>query len=195
MEQKLTAWRIVLCGVGCMLLFSGCATKKGSPVVKSFYDIQVDTITGETLTLEKYRGKVLLIVNTASKCGFTGQYAGLQELYETYNDKDLEVLGFPSNDFLWQEPGTDEEIQSFCTLNYGVTFPMFSKIAVKGKEQHPLYQYLTSKETNPEFGGKISWNFNKFLIGRDGTIMGRFGSRTKPGDPKLMGGIEAALKQ
>ncbi|MEA2067672.1 MAG: glutathione peroxidase [Verrucomicrobiota bacterium] len=153
------------------------------------YGIEVETITGDTIKLGEYKGKVLLVVNTASKCGFTGQYDGLQKLYETYRDKGFVVLGFPSNDFLWQEPGTNEEIQSFCKLNYGVTFPMFGKIPVKGKNQHPLYAYLTSKQTNPEFTGKISWNFNKFLISRNGKVTGRFGSRTPPGDEKL----EAAL--
>jgi glutathione peroxidase len=104
------------------------------------------------------------------------------------------VLGFPANDFLWQEPGTEAEIKSFCTLTYGVTFPMFSKITVKGKDIHPLYAYLTSKETNPQFGGSISWNFNKFLIGRDGAVVGRFGSRTKPDDKELVEALDKALQ-
>jgi glutathione peroxidase len=139
------------------------------------------------------KGKVLLIVNVASKCGFTGQYEGLQELYTTYSNRNFAVLGFPANDFLGQEPGTEAEIQSFCTLTYGVTFPMFAKILVKGKDMHPLYKFLTSKETNPEFGGAISWNFNKFLIGRDGATVGRFGSRTKPEDKELVEAVEKAL--
>jgi len=135
-----------------------------------------------------------LIVNTASKCGFTGQYEGLQALYDQYKEQGLVVLGFPSNDFLRQEPGTNEEIKSFCKINYGVTFPLFAKIAVKGKEQHPLYHYLTSAETNPEHSGKITWNFNKFLIDRDGLVMARFGSRTQPQDAKLIKQLEDALK-
>ena len=174
-------------------LVTGCiAHKKEVPVI-GLYDIEVETITGESVPLADYRGKVLLIVNTASKCGFTGQYAGLQKLYEMNQDKGLIVLGFPSNDFLRQEPGTNEEILSFCKMNYGVTFPMFGKISVKGKNQHPLYVYLTSKESNPEFPGRISWNFNKFLISRDGRVIGRFGSRTSPDDEKLIIALQAAL--
>lgn len=161
----------------------------------NFYDIEVTTIAGEPIKIEAYKGNVLLIVNTASKCGFTGQYDGLQKLYDTYRDKGLVVLGFPSNDFLHQEPGSNEEIQSFCKINYGVTFPMFEKISVKGNGQHPLYAYLTSKETDPGFAGKISWNFNKFLISRDGKIVGRFGSRTSPDDRKLIEAVEAELSK
>ncbi|MEE9369327.1 MAG: glutathione peroxidase [Pontiella sp.] len=154
----------------------------------------METIGGESIKLETYKNKVLLIVNTASRCGFTGQYDGLQKLYETYDEKGLVVLGFPSNDFMKQEPGTHEEIQSFCTLNYGVTFPLFGKVSVKGDDQHPLYAYLTSKKTNPEYGGKVSWNFNKFLIARDGKVVGRFGSRTKPNDKKLVAAIAAEIE-
>ncbi len=161
--------------------------------MSGIYGIEVETIAGEAIKLGEYRGKVLMIVNTASKCGFTGQYAGLQKLYETYQDKGLVVLGFPSNDFLRQEPGTNKEIESFCKLNYGVTFPLFGKFSVKGKEQHSLYVYLTSKEFNPAFSGKISWNFNKFLISRDGQVIGRFGSRTKPDDEKLVAALQSAL--
>ena len=147
-----------------LFLTTGCMAQSTKEVpVKKFYDIEAKTIAGEPVKMEQYKGQVLLIVNTASKCGFTGQYDGLQKLYETYQDKGFVILGFPSNDFMGQEPGTNEEIQSFCKLSYGVTFPMFEKIAVKGKDPHPLYAYLTSKQTNPEFSGKISWNFNKFL--------------------------------
>ena len=163
--------------------------------MKTLYDIEVETITGETVPMDSYRGKVLLIVNTASKCGFTGQYEGLQALYDKYRDRGLLVLGFPSNDFLRQEPGTNEEIQTFCQVNYGVTFPTFAKLSVKGKSQHQLYGYLTGPETNPEFSGKITWNFNKFLVSREGAVIGRFGSRTKPQDPKLITALEAALGQ
>ncbi|MDZ8119309.1 glutathione peroxidase [Pontiella agarivorans] len=172
---------------------AGCSTAEKENHVNSIYDIAAETISGETVKLEAYKGKALLIVNTASKCGFTGQYDGLQTLYETYRDQGFEILGFPSNDFLKQEPGSNEEIASFCKLNYGVTFPMFGKISVKGNDQHPLYTYLTSKETNPEHGGKISWNFNKFLISRSGEIVGRFGSRTKPQDTALIAAVEKEL--
>ena len=161
--------------------------------VNSLYDIHVTRIDGETVALEAYKGKVLLIVNTASKCGFTGQYDGLQKLYETYDKKGLVVLGFPSNDFMRQEPGSNEEIQSFCRLTYGVTFPMFGKIKVKGDEAHPLYGFLTSEETNPGFSGKISWNFNKFLVDRSGKVAARFGSRTAPDSQALISAIETAL--
>jgi len=182
----------------CLLLLipaAGCTSALKEGDMKRFYDIEVKTISGESLKMEHYRGRVLLIVNTASKCGFTGQYDGLQALYETYKDKGFVVLGFPSNDFLMQEPGTNEEIATFCRLNYGVTFPMFSKISVKGTDQHPLYSYLVSEETNPDFAGKISWNFNKFLISDDGEVIGRFGSRTPPDDPKLIEAIEQAVAQ
>lgn len=177
----------------CVCLFAGCASAQKEISMSSVYEIEVERITGERLKLSEYKGKVLLIVNTASKCGFSGQYEGLQKLYEKYKDKGLVVLGFPANDFMKQEPGSNEQIQSFCKLNYGVTFPMFAKISVKGKDQHPLYTYLTSKKTNPEFSGRITWNFNKFLISRDGSILARFGSRTKPFDKELVNALEQAL--
>ena len=176
-----------------VFLVTGCMAQQKETAVNSLYEIEVNGIAGEPVKMEQYKGKVLLIVNTASKCGFTGQYDGLQKLYETYQDKGFVILGFPSNDFMGQEPGTNDEIQSFCKLNYGVTFPLFEKIDVKGKGQHPLYAYLTSKKTNPEFSGKISWNFNKFLISSDGEIVNRFGSRAKPDDPNLIGAIEKEL--
>lgn len=172
------------------ILATACTSAPKEVSVENFYEIEAKTIGGETVKLEQYKGKTLLIVNTASKCGFTGQYDGLQELYETYKDRGFVILGFPSNDFLKQEPGTNEEIASFCKLNYGVTFPMFAKISVKGDGQHPLYQFLTSKKTNPDHAGKISWNFNKFLVSKDGQVAGRFGSRTKPSDKKLVEAIE-----
>jgi len=177
--------------IGCVFL-AGCKPQK-EVSVDTLYNIEVETMTGDTVRLDAYAGKVMLIVNTASKCGFTGQYEGLQALYDKYESQGLVVLGFPANDFLGQEPGTNEEIQSFCTLNYGVTFPVFAKISVKGKNQHPLYQYLTSKQINHEFGGKISWNFNKFIIDREGNILGRFGSRIKPENPDLMAQLETAM--
>ena len=161
--------------------------------MNSIYDFEMVNIQGDTLQLSEYAGKVLLIVNTASKCGFTYQYEGLEKLFKTYKDQGLVILGFPANNFLKQEPGSDEEIATFCRLNYGVTFPMFSKISVRGKNMHPLYQYLTSKETNPEFSGKITWNFNKFLISKEGKIINRFGSKIKPENEKIIQAIEGAL--
>jgi len=159
------------------------------------YSFTMNDIDGKAVSLSQYQGKVVLVVNVASKCGFTKQYAGLQQLYEKYKDKGFVILGFPANNFLWQEPGTDSEIKSFCTIKYNVTFPMFSKISVKGKNIHPLYQYLTNPEENGEFGKPIKWNFNKFLIGKDGKTITRFPSKTVPMDDSIMEAIEMALKE
>ena len=166
---------------------------QGEEPMKSIYDFAVKNIDGEEVSLSVYKGKVLLIVNVASKCGFTSQYAGLEKLYETYSADGLVVLGFPANNFLRQEPGSNAEINSFCRLTYGVTFPMFAKISVKGKEIDPLYAFLTSKKSNPEHAGNISWNFNKFLIGRNGAVLNRFGSRTPPENKQVVAAIEEAL--
>lgn len=144
------------------------------------YDFTVRTIEGFQKSLDDYRGKVILIVNTASKCGFTPQYKGLQELYRKNNDRGFVVLGFPSNDFMRQEPGTGQEIKHFCEVSFGVQFPMFEKVKVRGRNKHPLYEFLTSKETNPGFGGSIKWNFTKFLIDREGEIVNRFSPNTSP---------------
>ena len=163
--------------------------------MKSLYEFQMNDIDGKPVKLETYQGKVLLLVNVASKCGFTPQYEGLQALCNRFKDRGFEVLGFPANNFMGQEPGTNEEIKQFCSLKYHVTFPMFEKISVKGQDQHPLYAYLTSETTNPGFAGEISWNFNKFLISREGKVIGRFGSRTEPEDPQLVEAIEQALDQ
>lgn len=162
-------------------------------MAQSVYDFAVTDIDGHAVSLAQFRGRVLLIVNVASKCAFTRQYEALQRLYDTYRERGLAVLGFPANDFLWQEPGTNAEIKSFCTIRYGVTFPMFAKISVKGAAQHPLYRFLTDKRTNPHFGGRITWNFNKFLIGRDGAILARFAARTRPDSPKVLDAVENAL--
>lgn len=159
----------------------------------SIYAIPLTDIDGADTSLEPYRGQVLLIVNVASKCGFTGQYAGLQALQERYAGRGFTVLGFPANDFMGQEPGDEAEIKAFCSTEYGVTFPMFAKLRVKGKGQHPLYAYLTAGGGNEDLAGKIGWNFNKFLIGKDGSILARFGSRTKPEDEKLVAALESAL--
>jgi glutathione peroxidase len=159
----------------------------------SIYNFQAEDIDGRPVGLQEYRGKVLLIVNVASRCGFTYQYEGLEALYKEYGGRGLVVLGFPANDFLGQEPGSNEQIKEFCTLNYGVSFPMFAKIHVKGRDAHPLYRFLTDKRTNPRFAGGITWNFNKFLIGRDGTILDRFGSRDEPGSERVRRAVEQAL--
>ncbi|CAI9392240.1 glutathione peroxidase [Niallia sp. Sow4_A1] len=150
----------------------------------NIYDFEVKTMNGDLQSLSNYKEKVLLIVNTASKCGFTPQFKELQELYQTYKDKGFSVLGFPSNQFLNQDPGTNEEIMSFCEINYGVTFPMFAKIDVNGKTADPLYQYLT-KESPGTLGVKaIKWNFTKFLIDQDGKVIGRYAPNTKPSELK-----------
>ncbi len=167
---------------------------RGEAAITNLYDFTVRDIDGKEVNLSAFKGKVLLMVNVASKCGFTGQYAGLEQLYQAYTHRGFVVLGFPANNFLGQEPGSESDIKRFCTLTYGVTFPMFAKLSVKGRDIHPLYEFLTSKETNPTFGGAVSWNFNKFLIGRDGAIVGRFGSRTKPDDNELVAAVEQALK-
>jgi glutathione peroxidase len=167
---------------------------RAAPSAPAFYTFEVETIDGTRTNLALYQGKVVLVMNVASKCGFTKQYAGLQKLYETYRERGLVLLGFPSNDFLGQEPGTNEEIQQFCSLNYGVTFPIFGKIKVKGDEKHRLYAWLTDNTLHPGLGGEVSWNFNKFLVGRDGTLIARFGSRTTPDAPDLIAAIEKALQ-
>ncbi len=164
-----------------------------APALSPFYAFGVETIDGVRTNLTFCRGQVALVVNVASKCGFTKQYAGLQKLYETYRGRGLVILGFPANDFLGQEPGTNAEIKQFCSLTYAVTFPMFAKIRVKGPEKHALFAWLTDDALHPGFGGEVSWNFNKFLIGRDGTLVGRFGSRTTPDAPELIEAVEKAL--
>lgn len=156
-------------------------------------DFDAEDIHGERVALEEYRGSLLLIVNTASKCGFTYQFEGLQRLWDRYRSDGLVVLGFPSDNFANQEFETEEEILGFCTGEFGVDFPMFAKIDVNGRSAHPLYQYLTSREHNPEFAGRITWNFNKFLVDRNGRVIARFGSRIEPEDPEVVAAIEEAL--
>ncbi|MFF2157625.1 glutathione peroxidase [Paenibacillus chitinolyticus] len=156
------------------------------------YEFTAQRINGEEQSLEDYKGKVLLIVNTASKCGFTPQYQGLQELYDTYKDQGLVVLGFPSNQFMEQEPGTNEEIEQFCQVNYGVTFPMYSKIDVKGSDAHPLFQYLT-RHTAGILSKEVKWNFSKFLVNRSGDVVSRYAPTTAPS--KISGDIEKLLAE
>ncbi|MDI6674371.1 glutathione peroxidase [Bacillus wiedmannii] len=146
------------------------------------YDFSAKTITGEEKSLQDYEGKALLIVNVASKCGFTPQYKGLQEVYDKYKDQGLEILGFPCNQFGGQEPGTEADITSFCELNYGVNFPMFAKVDVKGDKAHPLYTYMTEQAPGLLGMKAVKWNFTKFLIGKDGKVVGRFAPQTKPVD-------------
>ena len=185
---------IVMVGVayGYGLIFNPTPT---TPVnAASVYDFTMKDIDGNDVKLDRYKGSVVMIVNTASKCGYTPQYEGLQKIYDTYKDRGFVVLGFPANNFMGQEPGTEKEIKEFCTLKYNVTFPMFSKISVTGTDQHPLYGYLTNKATNPEFPGDISWNFNKFLVDKNGKIVGRWGSKDKPEDAAVTAAIEKQLE-
>jgi glutathione peroxidase len=159
------------------------------------YDFTPKSIDGAASPLASYKGKVLLIVNVASKCGFTPQYKSLEALYEKYKDQGLEVLGFPANNFMQQEPGTNDEIKTFCTRKYNVSFPMFSKISVKGVDKDPLYQYLTDSAQNPKTGGEIPWNFTKFLVDRNGNIVARFDPKVDPMTPEVTSAVESALKQ
>jgi len=160
----------------------------------SIYEFTLPLIDGQPVALEQFKGKVGLIVNVASRCGFTPQYAGLEALYERYKSRGFVILGFPANNFLWQEPGTNAEIKTFCSTKYHVTFPMFAKISVRGSEKAPLYQFLTDKRSNPATGGEIGWNFTKFLIGRDGKVLARFGPAVSPDAPQLISDVERALK-
>jgi glutathione peroxidase len=166
--------------------------KKEVPAVLQF---TMKGLDGKDVDLSKYAGKVVMIVNTASKCGFTPQYGGLEKLHEKYADQGLAILGFPANDFGQQEPGSDVEISGFCTKNYGVKFDMFSKVQVTGADKTPLYKLLTDAGTNPQTPGEVQWNFEKFLIGRDGQLLNRFRSAVKPESEEVTGAIEAALKQ
>ena len=152
-------------------------------------------IDGKSIPLSHYKGHVLMIVNTASLCGNTPQYASLEKLYEKYKDQGLRILAFPANDFGQQEPGTNGEIHQFCTAKYKTTFDLFSKISVKAPNQAPLYTFLTSKDTDPQFGGDIEWNFAKFLISRSGQIVGRFPAGHDPLSPDVVAAVEAELKK
>lgn len=177
---------------------------------ETIYDIPVERIDGSAATLAEHRGDVMLVVNVASKCGLTPQYEGLEKLYENYKDQGFKVLGFPANNFLQQEPGTNEEIQAFCTANFGVQFPMYSKVSVLGSDKHPLFTYLTdaisvaegreameekSRASNFDFTPRpeIIWNFEKFLVSRSGEVVGRFAPAIEPDAPSLVTAIEAQL--
>jgi glutathione peroxidase len=160
------------------------------PAASSVHEFTLNSIDGKPVSLADFKGKVVLIVNVASKCGFTPQYTGLEALYEKYKDQGFVIVGVPANNFGAQEPGTNEEIKTFCTRKYNVSFPMMSKVSVKGDDITPLYRYLTETK-----GGDVKWNFTKFLIGKDGRIAERFESAVKPDAPELTSAIESALKQ
>lgn len=170
-----------------LALVSAAAAAPEKPM--SLYDLTATTIDGKAESLGVFKGKVALVVNTASECGFTPQYEGLEKLYTSYEARGLVVLGFPSNDFGGQEPGTSEQIKSFCTKTYHVTFPMFEKVVTHGQGQSPVYAFLTASNPAPE------WNFHKYVVGKDGRVRASFPSKVPPGDPKIAAAIEAALKE
>jgi glutathione peroxidase len=197
--------KITLIGIAILVITSAAvaltwankstAKEEVKMVESSVLEFTMKNIDGKDVKLDEYKGKVLLIVNVASRCGYTPQYEGLESIYRKYKDQGLVVMGFPANNFLGQEPGTNEEIKTFCSTRYNVTFPLFSKISVKGDDIHPLFQFLTSKSTNPEFAGDISWNFNKFLVDRSGKVVNRFETKEKPESEKIVAAIETTLKQ
>jgi glutathione peroxidase len=161
----------------------------------SVLDFHVKDIDGKEIDLARYHGKVLLVVNTASQCGYTPQYKDLEAVYEKFKEQGFDVLAFPANEFGAQEPGSDEQIKEFCSAKYHVSFPLFSKIVVKGKEIHPLYEFLTSESTNPKFAGQISWNFTKFLVNRKGEVIGRFQPGDNPSSQKVVELVEKSLAE
>jgi glutathione peroxidase len=181
-----------------VLIMNSSATAKDAPKTKEAakgpLEVEMETLDGKKVNLaKKYKGKVVLLVNVASKCGNTPQYKPLQALHEKYGKKGLAVVGVPCNQFRGQEPGTAEEIAEFCSTKYGVTFDLLAKVDVNGKDAAPLYAWLTSEETDPKFAGKIPWNFEKFLIGRDGNVAARFNHRTKPDSEEVVKAIETEL--
>lgn len=182
MRYKRSIILILIMGLGSVLFNQLFSAQKDAQdaLPQSIYDFKIKSLDGEVIDFEKYRGKNLLIVNTASKCGYTYQYEDLQKLHENYGNN-ITVLGFPANNFLWQEPGTTKEIASFCERNYGVTFQMFEKVSVKGKDQHPLYQWLKRKS-----GETPSWNFCKYLINKDGNVVAFFGKKVNPLDKEIL---------
>src|ERR1700681_353064 len=160
---------------------------------KTVYDFTLNSIEGQATPLASFKGKLVLLVNVASRCGFTPQYAGLEALYEKYKDRGFVIVGIPANNFGAQEPGSNQEIKTFCSSKYNVTFPMMAKVSVKGDDKTPLYQYLTDKAASPKTGGEIQWNFTKFLVGPDGQIVARFEPKVTPDSPEVTSAIEKAL--
>jgi glutathione peroxidase len=185
--------RFASCLLACSVVVAGAVAHHAASEVPPVLHFKMKSLSGEPVDLAKYQGKVLLIANTASECGFTPQYADLQAVNEKYAAQGLAVLGFPSNDFGAQEPGTSPQIAEFCKKNYGVTFDLFEKVVVKGDAKVPLYAWLTSADNTPSDPGEVKWNFEKFLIGRDGKVIARFRSKVKPTDDVVTKAIEAAL--
>jgi glutathione peroxidase len=172
------------------LLWCGMATMAAE---RSVYDFTLNSIDGEPTSLSKFRGKVVLLVNVASRCGFTPQYAALEKVYEQYKDRGFVIIGIPANNFGGQEPGTNQEIKTFCSTKYNVTFPMMAKVSVKGDDKTPLYQFLTDPSTSQKVGGEIRWNFTKFLIGPEGRPVARFEPDIAPDSPQVVAAIEKEL--
>jgi glutathione peroxidase len=188
----------VVCLIAGLLAFAPAAARadsKGDAKVASVLDHKMKGLDGKEVDLSQYKGKVVMIVNVASKCGLTPQYKGLEATYEKYKDQGFVIIGVPANEFGAQEPGTDAEISTFCTEKYNVKFPMLSKVVVKGSGITPLYEQLTMHEKNPKFNGPIAWNFTKFLVGRDGEVVSRFEPRTKPDAPEVVKSIETELSK
>lgn len=175
-----------------MLLFTMIAAFAGAQA-HSIYDFTMKSIDGQAVSLNSYHGKVVLLVNVASRCGFTPQYTGLESVYEKYKEKGLVIVGVPANNFAQQEPGTNEEIKKFCSTKYNVSFPMMAKVSVLGDDETPLYRFLTDKSTNPKVGGDIKWNFTKFLFDRNGNPVARFEPAVTPDSPEVTAAIEATL--
>ena len=173
----------------CLLFFAATAMAAD----KSVYTFTLNSIDGQPAPLSAYKGKVVLLVNVASRCGYTPQYSALESTYEKYKSRGFVIVGIPANNFGSQEPGTNAEIKTFCTTKYNVTFPMMSKVSVKGDDITPLYQYLTDKSANPQTGGEIQWNFTKFLVGADGAIVARFEPKVTPDSAEVTSAIEKAL--
>lgn len=169
------------------------AVMSGADAELSIFRFTMNDIDGKAVPLETFKGKVVLVVNTASQCGLTPQYEGLQALYQKYKDKGFVVLGFPANNFGHQEPGSNDEIKEFCSSKFGVGFPMFAKISVKGEDMHPLYQYLTAGAGNPQLAGDITWNFEKFLFDRSGRVAARFAPKTRPESEEIVTAVETLL--
>jgi len=179
-----------------VIKFLCCALLLGASVMgadKNVFDFTLNSIEGQPAPLAAYKGKVVMVVNVASRCGFTPQYSALEAVYEKYKDRGFVIIGVPANNFGSQEPGTNQEIKTFCTSKYHVTFPMMSKVSVKGDDKAPLYQYLTDKSANPDTGGDIQWNFTKFLVGPDGRVITRFEPDVTPDAPQVTAAIEKAL--
>jgi glutathione peroxidase len=172
----------------------GLALMSASAMAGSIYDYTLNSIDGKPAPLSQFKGKVVMLVNVASRCGFTPQYTGLEALYEKYKSRDFVIVGIPANNFGGQEPGTNEEIKTFCKSKYSVTFPMMAKVSVAGSDKTPLYQFLTAPDTDSKFAGEIKWNFTKFLINKDGKIVNRFEPKVTPDDPQVSAAIEQELK-